>query len=84
MPSPVENGLVKWITSTHLDPNTRTLRIRLRFSNPLGELKPNMFANVALEPVSSNEVLTIPRSSVIGQTDILALYLQRGGKVSLY
>lgn len=28
-----------------LDPNTRTLRVRLKFDNPHGQLKPNMFAN---------------------------------------
>lgn len=61
-----------------LDPNTRTLRIRLRFSNPLGELKPNMFANVALEPVSSNEVLTIPRSSVIRSGGMTRVVLAEG------
>ncbi|EGU48056.1 putative cation efflux system transmembrane protein [Vibrio ichthyoenteri ATCC 700023] len=48
-----------------LDPATRTLRVRLKFDNPQGELKPNMFANVTLTPVSDNQVLTVPRSSVI-------------------
>jgi len=48
-----------------LDPKTRTLRVRLKFSNPNGELKPNMFANIALKPISDDSVLTIPRSSVI-------------------
>ncbi|MCV5341856.1 efflux RND transporter periplasmic adaptor subunit, partial [Escherichia coli] len=48
-----------------LDPKTRTLRVRLKFSNPNGELKPNMFANIALQPVSDDAVLTIPKSSVI-------------------
>ncbi|MGB1974703.1 MAG: efflux RND transporter periplasmic adaptor subunit [Vibrio toranzoniae] len=48
-----------------LDPKTRTLRVRLKFSNPNGELKPNMFANIALKPISDDQVLTIPRSSVI-------------------
>ncbi|MCQ6508048.1 efflux RND transporter periplasmic adaptor subunit, partial [Vibrio parahaemolyticus] len=48
-----------------LDTKTRTLRVRLKFSNPNGELTPNMFANIALQPVSDNAVFTIPKSSVI-------------------
>ncbi|NMU46961.1 HlyD family efflux transporter periplasmic adaptor subunit, partial [Vibrio parahaemolyticus] len=38
------NGEVDYVYPI-LDPSTRTLRVRLRFGNPQGELKPNMFAN---------------------------------------
>ncbi|OLQ90165.1 efflux transporter periplasmic adaptor subunit [Vibrio panuliri] len=48
-----------------LDPATRTLRVRLKFDNPNGALKPNMFAQIALKPVSEQPVLTIPSSAVI-------------------
>lgn len=48
-----------------LDPATRTFRVRLKFDNPQGELKPNMFANIELTPQSDREVVTIPRSAVI-------------------
>ncbi|MGR5457133.1 efflux RND transporter periplasmic adaptor subunit, partial [Vibrio alfacsensis] len=48
-----------------LDPATRTLRVRLKFANPDHQLKPNMFANIALQPKTEQAVLTIPRSSVI-------------------
>ncbi|WP_299685539.1 efflux RND transporter periplasmic adaptor subunit [uncultured Vibrio sp.] len=61
-----------------LDPNTRTLRFRLRFENPNGELKPNMFANVALTPVSNDQVLTIPRSSVIRSGGMTRVVLAEG------
>jgi Cu(I)/Ag(I) efflux system membrane fusion protein len=61
-----------------LDPNTRTLRVRLKFSNPQGELKPNMFANVVLNPVSSEKVLTIPRSSVIRSGGMTRVVLAEG------
>lgn len=61
-----------------LDPNTRTLRVRLKFPNPHGELKPNMFANVALKPVSSEKVLTIPRSSVIRSGGMARVVLAEG------
>ncbi len=61
-----------------LDPKTRTLRVRLKFPNPNGELKPNMFANIALQPVSENEVLTIPRSSVIRSGGMTRVVLSEG------
>ncbi|PTQ05738.1 efflux RND transporter periplasmic adaptor subunit [Vibrio sp. ZF 223] len=61
-----------------LDPKTRTLRVRLKFSNPNGELKPNMFANIALKPISDDAVLTIPRSSVIHSGGMTRVVLSEG------
>ncbi|WP_341661316.1 efflux RND transporter periplasmic adaptor subunit [Vibrio sp.] len=61
-----------------LDPSTRTLRVRLRFPNPKGELKPNMFANVTLKPVTSEKVLTIPRNSVIHSGGMTRVVLAQG------
>lgn len=61
-----------------LDPKTRTLRVRLRFPNPNSELKPNMFANVALQPVTEESVLTIPRSSVIRSGGMSRVVLAEG------
>ncbi|NOI31193.1 efflux RND transporter periplasmic adaptor subunit [Vibrio coralliilyticus] len=61
-----------------LDPNTRTLRVRLKFPNPDGELKPNMFANIALQPVSEDSVLTIPKSAVIRSGGMARIVLAEG------
>ncbi|NOI14277.1 efflux RND transporter periplasmic adaptor subunit [Vibrio hepatarius] len=61
-----------------LDPKTRTLRVRLKFPNPNGELKPNMFANIALQPVSEEAVLTIPRSAVIRSGGMTRIVLAEG------
>ncbi|MCF7480222.1 efflux RND transporter periplasmic adaptor subunit [Vibrio sp. J1-1] len=61
-----------------LDPKTRTLRVRLKFPNPNGELKPNMFANIALQPVSDDDVLTIPKSSVIRTGGMTRVVLAEG------
>ncbi|OCH54889.1 efflux RND transporter periplasmic adaptor subunit [Vibrio sp. ZF57] len=61
-----------------LDPKTRTLRVRLKFSNPHGELKPNMFANIALKPISDEAVLTIPRSSVIHSGGMTRVVMSEG------
>lgn len=61
-----------------LDPKTRTLRMRLKFANPNGELKPNMFANITLQPVSDAEVLTVPKSSVIRSGGMTRVVLAQG------
>ncbi|WP_394209245.1 efflux RND transporter periplasmic adaptor subunit [Enterovibrio calviensis] len=61
-----------------LDPKTRTLRMRLKFTNADGELKPNMFANIALQPVTEDAVLTIPKSSVIRSGGMTRVVLAEG------
>ncbi|EGU57748.1 hypothetical protein VINI7043_24137 [Vibrio nigripulchritudo ATCC 27043] len=61
-----------------LDPKTRTLRVRLKFPNPQGDLKPNMFANITLQPVSEESVLTIPKSSVIRSGGMTRVVLAEG------
>ncbi|ELE6589639.1 efflux RND transporter periplasmic adaptor subunit [Vibrio alginolyticus] len=61
-----------------LDPKTRTLRVRLKFLNPNGALKPNMFANIALQPVTDDAVLTIPKSSVIRSGGMTRVVLAEG------
>ncbi|MBA5763025.1 efflux RND transporter periplasmic adaptor subunit [Vibrio sp. 404] len=61
-----------------LDPKTRTLRVRLKFDNPNGELKPNMFAKIALKPTTDQAVLTIPRSAVIRSGEMTRVVLALG------
>ncbi|SEG44332.1 efflux RND transporter periplasmic adaptor subunit [Vibrio hangzhouensis] len=61
-----------------LDPATRTLRVRLKFANPDYQLKPNMFANIALQPITEQSVLTIPRSSVIRSGGMTRVVLSEG------
>ncbi|MDN2662263.1 efflux RND transporter periplasmic adaptor subunit [Psychromonas sp. 14N.309.X.WAT.B.A12] len=61
-----------------LDPETRTLRLRLKFKNPENKLKPNMFANILLQPKSSEKVLTIPYSAVIRANEMTRVVLSEG------
>lgn len=61
-----------------LDPKTRTLRLRLKFPNPQGDLKPNMFANISLQPVTDESVLTIPKSAVIRSGGMTRVVLSEG------
>ncbi|MGY3569598.1 efflux RND transporter periplasmic adaptor subunit [Vibrio paucivorans] len=61
-----------------LDPSTRTLRMRLKFTNADGKLKPNMFANITLQPTSEDMVYTVPASSVIRSGGISRVVLSEG------
>ena len=72
-------GKVDYIYPT-LDPSTRTLRIRLRFSNKDKVLMPNMFTQVAIHNNSDHTVLMLPREAVIrtGEMDRVVLALGEG------
>lgn len=47
-----------------LDPNTRTVTVRLNFENPTGDLRPEMFGEIILKGAGS-EGLRIPADAVI-------------------
>jgi len=49
----------------YLDAKTRTATLRLEFSNPDYELKPDMYANIKLESTIAEESLIIPQEAVI-------------------
>lgn len=67
-------------TYPSLDSKSRTLRVRLRFDNPDGLLKPNMYAQVVIEVASETPVLAVPRDAVIrtGTQNRLVLALGDG------
>jgi len=64
LPGRVFTGEIDYIFP-ELDAKTRTLRVRLRFDNADGLLRPNMFANVALIPLEDRQALTVPSEAVI-------------------
>lgn len=56
----------------HLDPETRTVKVRLEFPNPDLRLLPEMYANVDLL-IPLGEMLTVPKSAVLrtGKKDLV-------------
>lgn len=64
MPGRTWQGQVDYIYPS-LDEQTRTLRVRLRFSNAGGMLRPNMFAHVVLHAESDVARILVPRDAVI-------------------
>jgi len=69
-------GTVEWISAT-LDPALRTTRIRCVLPNPDGLLKPEMFANVAIERPALSK-LAVPRGAVVRINDQSFVYIQSG------
>ena len=72
-------GEVDYVQPT-LDAMTRTMKVRLRFNNENGALKPNMFAQVELDTEQSGESLIVPKDAVIrtGDNDRVVLALDEG------
>lgn len=57
-------GTVEYIYP-NMDPETRTLKVRMRFENADETLKPNMFADVTIFGGPKHDVLAIPREALI-------------------
>ena len=80
-------GSVDYIYPT-LDPQTRTVRVRLKFANADQLLKPNMFAQVVIHTTQGERVLNVPREAVIRTATqdrvVLALGAGRFKSVSVH
>lgn len=61
-----------------LDMDTRSIRARLRVDNPLGKLKPNMYADAIIH-VDLGENLAIPREAILDTGLRKIAYLDLGG-----
>ena len=79
LPGKVFTGQIDYIFP-ELDAETRTLRVRLRFDNEEGLLRPNMFAKASLVPDASRQALTVPSEAVIrtGRAERVILRLADG------
>lgn len=69
-------GVVEYVYP-ELDPATRTLRLRLRFDNPDGVLKPHMYAHATVH-AKPREALHIPREALIRTGSGERVVLARG------
>jgi Cu(I)/Ag(I) efflux system membrane fusion protein len=66
-PGEVLDGSVDFIYPT-VDMKTRNLKVRLRFPNPKGELRPGMYADVVIYGGKKGGVLSVPREAVIRES----------------
>jgi Cu(I)/Ag(I) efflux system membrane fusion protein len=78
MPNDVFQGRVSFIEPL-LDPKTRTAKVRLSFGNPRGELRPDMYGEVAFQ-AKARETLRVPFDAVIdsGQQKVVFVALGEG------
>jgi len=79
LPGKTWQGQVDYVYPT-LDAKTRTVKVRLRFKNELGEFKPNMFAQVVIHTNGDDNSLLIPKEALIrtGSQDRVVLALGGG------
>lgn len=76
-PGRIWEGRVDYVYPT-VDPKTRTVKVRFRFDNPTGELRPDMFAEVDLFTRPKEDVLSVPREAVIRTGDAERVILAMG------
>jgi membrane fusion protein, heavy metal efflux system len=69
-------GKVDWISDA-LDPTSRTARVRCSLSNKGRELKPEMYATVAIS-VAAPSVPALPRASLLRIGDQTVVFVQTG------
>lgn len=63
-PGKTYKGTVAYVYPS-LNQKTRTVQVRLEFSNPNLELKPGMYANVRIQTRPKNNVTVIPNEAII-------------------
>lgn len=79
LPSRKWIGTIDYIYPT-LDKNSRTAKVRVKFSNQDESLKPNMYAKISISAEQTNETLFVSRDAVIrtGFQDKVVLALGEG------
>jgi len=79
IPGEIFKGPITFV-SPHLDPMTRTLKIRVTLTNPTFQLKPGMYGTAMVKSTGSAEVLLVPQEAVIdtGEKQIAFVALPEG------
>ena len=73
------HGRVTFINPT-VDPATRTVKARLEFPNPNGELKPDMYTDIVIGGVRGNGI-AVPESAVIATGERNIVFVAAGNGV---
>ncbi|MDZ7660539.1 efflux RND transporter periplasmic adaptor subunit [Fodinibius sp.] len=76
-PGKTYHGTVAYVYPT-LDQKTRTVQVRLEFSNPNLELKPGMFANVRIQTRPKSNVTVIPNEAIIRTGERNIVFVAKG------
>ncbi len=76
VPDHAFTGKVSFIEPV-LDPKTRTVKVRLAFANPRGELRPEMFGEVVFH-ARPHQGLRVPADSIIDSGDRKVVFVSLG------
>ncbi|MBP8808858.1 MAG: efflux RND transporter periplasmic adaptor subunit [Kofleriaceae bacterium] len=60
-----------------LDPQTRTIKVRLSFANPSGDLRPEMFGEVVLS-TAAHDALVVPADAIIDSGTSQVVFVAQG------
>jgi len=75
-PNKVFEGKVEWISDA-LDPVSRTAKLRAAIPNPRKELKPEMYANVAIA-TQGRRTLAVPQGAVFRLGEQTVVFVEKG------
>lgn len=76
-PGETFTGKVQFLYPT-IDPETRTMRVRLEFRNPKQTLKPGMYATVRLD-LPPTEGLVVPAEAVVDTGEVQYVFIAKPG-----
>lgn len=76
LPGRTFRGRVSYILP-QVDPNTRTLKVRIQFDNPGYTLKPEMYGEVEFQTGGTRK-LVVPQTAVLNSGDRQVVFLDRG------
>ncbi|MBK9036494.1 MAG: efflux RND transporter periplasmic adaptor subunit [Myxococcales bacterium] len=69
-------GTISFI-APFLDPSTRTIKVRLKFANPDGDLRPEMYGEVVLS-TTARDALVVPHDAIIDSGAIQVVFVAQG------
>ena len=76
LPGMSRSGLITYIYPS-LNPDTRTVRVRIQLPNPGIQLKPGMYATLTWQTSTSTPTLSVPRTSVIATGQRNLVFIKR-------
>ena len=76
LPGAHRSGRISYIYPT-VNPETRTVRVRVALSNPGLALKPGMYATIRITGTSPQSVLSVPRSAVLSTGERSLVFVKR-------
>ncbi|MEO8341794.1 MAG: efflux RND transporter periplasmic adaptor subunit, partial [Nitrospirota bacterium] len=75
-PDEVFQGIISYVSDV-LDPETRTMQVRLTLKNPTGFLKPEMFATIRISSEPALDVLVVSEGAVQHDQDRSFVFVQQ-------